>query len=1048
MRIVRGSLGVLLAAAASVGLARGLAFRQFFAVYPPTDESKAVLRQLHANDADEKYEFAGKAKVSLRTERIFEPVSAISIPCAPGSASAGSGWTNSGRDHVWAPRGAGDSLSVSFSTFPAGGEPRMPAQGRSELWIDYADLAKQNAAVIALTLKFSGRRFEAGRWRNVLVDAFAGDAYDSLPRRVCDVPETNWRRKDVLYTLRKWLRMPPDGFWRFASWRGRTVMQRRFHEPLNGVGEMDLVFRSGAPVHGINLRVASRNNFSAGELIELGEMNPERDESGRWVVHVDVRALTRQRFPDSQDLYLQELTFFGGLMSEEALGRLRQVIFRRSPIGKAAMMLPARVLTLGVNRKRLIVDLRPAQFVGADLSVKSGLLSVSPMIPERAGGLRVESVRLVSISERSLPRGLETATRWGAPFIDFAGAAGVESSKIDAYFPFSALSPEEAPFQNKSTHAVEFGVESTEPFVVRAAGQGLSIQAERKLLKAESGQDGISLEGFGRWIDVDWPIAADADPASRLFIGLDKGERFVKGIHLTLDLENGGSVSVEADPNRAVVLGIGKARIKRVRAHFEISESPFRVRLTEMALFRPRLVPAGRVLDDKFPALQDAPLIPTEIASSPSVSISSGSGAFSMDSSSAASFRRSFGSLTGVMPAQGLAAEPLSWTTRLDRPVDWVIGLRLAYRMPIEIVNDNPCWLNLTFEMDRGRIERPLCARNSSGEVFLPWKTLLGAVDYEKNLGALHSIRWTIRAGRTNLSYFEDPTFGFEAAIKGVGMESLRDDLRSWGAVTVGTQTVASASPSRGLVEGMLKGAGWLDIDRRAVRAILANGEQVGSAESPYFKLDAVMLTPRALLPQDAWSAPSGSSPPVDSPRRRLNRVAGLALVAGLVFFWRRRGKNARHWLASVSAAAGAGAGVARDAVFGRIHPRHPQAAAFIFWTALAGVFYLVGFWKYGGKAEIYCVSLGALSLVPALFLTMRRAAALIGTRAPGLSAYVDKGVSRALAGALLMIVAVAVLTVLKLDKMAEQAGDVAYYCLLIAAFVYRSPDDSKPVQS
>lgn len=439
-----------------------------------------------------------------------------------------------------------------------------PLSDYDELWVDYQELFPENPPTVAVKLVLEGG--SPGSKNASRRTAFAERRPAHVVEEI-DTSESAWVEKDAAYVLARFLGLTPDSKWRYTAWKGRTVVQRRFHRDLKDVVALDVEFGPGVVVVGLNLRIGIADDFRPGSLVELRRPAELGYRTQKW--HVDIAGILRERFAGKEAAYLQELVAFVMVDAADAAVQhpLRKIVFYgpdapARPLGASGPVdaLPARMQLVAPSARRVVVDLRRLREDRRG-QPESGQLIFSGTRSSAPAGVKVRGVRLVRLQESTRPLFLNAADelirRWGGPFLGPSdGTSRVESPEILSYLPFS--------FEGD-----------------------ISLRSDRAVEKRPASDGGLVLAGTGTWLEIRWPMQAAVDGNSLFFLGVPIGAKRVSRVVLEGQSPEGvwrQSVRPNEPARISRAVGIGGLTLKMF-----FSESPFHVKLEEAVFFRPVL---------------------------------------------------------------------------------------------------------------------------------------------------------------------------------------------------------------------------------------------------------------------------------------------------------------------------------------------------------------------------------------------------------------------------------------------------------------------------
>ena len=1011
----------------------GAALRRLLVLYPRNRRIASLhsLKGVVPSSA-----FSILAAISLKYEMRDVPRMGRELSSdASQEAEAERGWKRNGEQLVWMPATmdhaseAPPNLSLALS-LRSDGAGSVLLREADELRVDYHDASAINPVNIAAEMWVEARDLEPGVNGTERFPA----ATPVFMNREIDVSSAKWVEKGLGYRFRRLFGLSPDDSWRYVRWKGGMVLQKRMHEPLANVHGLDLLFRPGTPVGGVNLRVTDMDDNREGNLIALGE--PSGEDASRGFVHVDVKELLNGRLPGVKRAFLQEIVVYLPGLSEEILNDmpLRKLVYSslepemKAPPGVSVEILPVRVEGSPSNGGMIAVDLRPLhRFNGARL--KSCRIVVVPGNPREVCGVRLDRIRLVRFEKEARPvfiqKGQEVLRRWGGPYLKPTGRPGrVEWPVVDAYCPFNALnvdavSPASGPGEEEYPRQ-SFSILPDKDFeedVLQTEGGreysirqlGFSLAEGGTIRRLRSGADGVVVEGLGRWLEVKGPFPGRLDSRSRFYLGIPEGADSVRRIRLTLKLLDGKTVVAWVTPNQAAPLGVREEGVvKSAVLRLELVKTPFRLKLGEMAVFRPVEMTWKEAFSDCLPVDVREELTPERTAASPS-------GVFNTHG----------GVLSGVLSKE----QTLSWTTLVRRNLDWIRGMRLVYNVPSEIFLCGTSRLHLDLRWKRGRMTRDILLDRPAGDVFIPWAQMMNSRESVSPFGDLESIDWKVQMNDGVYSEFPGSIVRFAAALEGKGMRSLKDDLEEWPVAAVGEESIPPIRlEGLPLSEFLEQKEAWFSFNRGISEKIVAADGVLTPVDNPFFKLDSVVLEPLQPLPSSLWLQDSEAAP-----FRWRDVLFPLFVAADSFFLFWLVFKRWRNYCGDVFAEL-------MDRSRPWIHRMKERLlvrrflwhAAFPVWVIVSLALYFDGFRNPAVQGENYPFSFGGLAAVMAFFCLFKMGEMFLKKRCGKLSGLLyGRAGSPFFVGALLALVLTGALLGFYIAGAAEQLFVSIYYFLI-----------------
>ena len=552
-----------------------------------------------------------------------------------------------------------------------------------ELWIDYRNLVPDNPSRISIQLIVQKGKGEPERALNfsnkerpALVEVGRENLYN-LP----------WMPKKMRYVFSREFGLEHDSNWRYA-WekeKGRVVVQRRFSQNLMSIEALDVVLEDNVALGAINLQLKTADNSNV--VMEWGAI-PKKitfDHFGRMTVRLLIGSLLDHEFIDQEEVLLTELIIFLSsdsldIIHNKPIKALRWMA-RKNIEGAKKAQAPVGELALGNGLTRLQFDLsEDAWWVTEQSRVKSAKLFIIPEGSEQRGGLELDGISLVKISDAPVSTGFSLGrgqlSQWGLVFDEYKRDDGkIIWPVIDAHFPFT----EKVTVTDNST-----------------AG----------------------------WIDINWPVQATMRKGAHIHLGLSSGLERVRNVAVTAfssGLELGSSFM---NPNGSVEI----AGEWETEQGVDIDFITFRVFLEpgisnltvkELVLFRHQYLTPERILEQSLPRRTSDPLFPKKYSNPPGVNA-----------------KIHDGGLTLMFPDTNddtSAISPLTWVTSVDEKNRSVGNfLNLWYQIPPLFLLTDPCWLQLKVLTGMGdQWIRRLCLKNESGHLDISLPAGVEQIEWE-----------------------------------------------------------------------------------------------------------------------------------------------------------------------------------------------------------------------------------------------------------------------------------------------------------------------------
>lgn len=1000
MKYCRLAIMGVMAAALFTGEAWCASQGNIIASYTLADSDGAVrmLSKVDVGQSLRSGDYAVKANLQLKSEKreTYSPSLDLKWPEVSASNSRQSeGWMVKDGTYSWLGTKSAQPIDVPLTIKPNAG---VPSALFDELRVDYLDTF-ENPSLLLLKMVVSGQKAE----EKIVV---SGEAEKPLrPVDTLKMTSEIFERKNVKYSVKRELGLPLDPNWRYTQDGHNTVLQRRFHRDFTSIEAIDMVLRPGIDARkvGVNLRLGYRDYPKPAETVE-GFALPQKiiKAEGRRVLRVEFGMLMRQpSYSGKKKVFLEEiLIHLPGQMEQVVHGEiLEEIVFLTAvDIDKSeaanegeksdlALKLPTRTEVLSQEgRKRFRVDLR--QLTGQDLNskIQSITLTVRPQKTGSPGGFRLLRAGMFTSVNNERPVFLEDGERlnkrWGGPFLLPDDEKVVEWPHVVSYLPFQDLRRERK-WVADTDHPLPPGAKI---FDLVQMG-GATIQSPNPITVIRS-ENGLLIDGRGKWVDVYWPVGVPMSKDTRFFLGIASEiearveiSPVVKGRHLK---------TLSVLPNQSIVLNIPETHIDGLNARIIFpGDEPFRFLLKEMVLFRAVAITPTQAINFSLPVWGETPLTPVEIQSLPG--------------------SRVLVDRAHLTIPEGNVSGPLVWTTEVGRKMNWVQALRVKYRIP-SIANEPSCWLRLTLVGSTHQVERTICPGQSAGEILIPAEDIFRDTGWS-SAEELKSIIWKVNVGSQGMAGQVPLPLDLNMTLDGVGMYSLRDRL-TWHPLLDWKGRMYFPALSKVISEeDLLAGNAWVDLDRLIVEDA-ADGAKIISSfnfqEYPHFHAKTVVLERSLPVAQKIWMLLAKERFQALTTHKvkkdfRLAAIASPLLVFLLGIFW----------------------------------CRVRQSATLLVWVVVAASLYGVGvvmmYTQAGSGTESYFFSVGAMAMV----FIWRTSSQFVQRRLenywPTLAGKADKRRGAYyITGFLILLIAEVLLFMINLQPVAEQFAIIGYYMLIL----------------
>lgn len=959
-----------------------------------TDGAVRILDKMNVGSKLRPGDYAVKANLQLKSEKreTYSPSLDLKWPEVSASNSRQSeGWMVKDGTYSWLGTKSAQPIDVPLTIKPNAG---VPSALFDELRVDYLDTF-ENPSLLLLKMVVSGQKAE----EKIVV---SGEAEKPLrPVDTLKMTSEIFERKNFKYSVKRELGLPLDPNWRYTQDGHNTVLQRRFHRDFTSIEAIDMVLRPGIDARkvGVNLRLGYRDYPKPAETVE-GFALPQKiiKAEGRRVLRVEFGMLMRQpAYSGKKKVFLEEiLIHLPGQMEQVVHGEiLEEIVFltavdidknevaNEGEKSDLALKLPTRTEVLSQEgRKRFRVDLR--QLTGQDLNskIQSITLTVRPQKTGSPGGFRLLRAGMFTSVNNERPVFLEDGERlnkrWGGPFLLPDDEKVVEWPHVVSYLPFQDLRRERKWIAD-TDHPLPPGAKIFDSVQMG----GATIQSPNPITVIRS-ENGLLIDGRGKWVDVYWPVEAPISKDTRFFLGIASEiealveiSPVVKGRHLK---------TLSALPNQSIVLNIPETHIDGLNARIIFpGDEPFRFMIKEMALFKPVVVTPEQAIDFSLPVWSETPLMPVEVRSQPGAQISV--------------------SLGHLEVLEKGASGTLTWATEVGRKISWIQGLRITHQTSSSL-KDHSCWIRLTLVGSKHQVERTICPETSADHTIIPAEDLfLGTGMSSEEI--LKSIIWTVNTGNQG----RGERVSLSMHLSGVNMSSLRDRLSGTSLLEWKDWILSPLSSVKASAGDLLAGKAWVDLNGLSVTDTGDNSERIASfrfQEYPYFHAGVLVferLQPfpkniRKLLPHERPLAPVAKPLSVDL---RLISIFSALAVLLLGFFW---------------------------------HKTRDASSILAPWVTVAMGLYGIGiFMMYiqtGSGVESLFFGMGGIAIVflwhglsPVVRQRLKHWPALVDKVYKGEGTYY-------IAGFLVLIIVEVLLFVVNLQPVAEQFAIIGYYMLIL----------------
>lgn len=886
---------------------------------PTLAEQARLVWQKRLDTIDPK-EFSAKAQLDWLTQQrpIVDDAQSFIFPAS--FPQTQQGWTGMDGQYIWRAQSARYApLSLSLTAVDA--EQPFQWADYDEFWVDYTPILGIEPCVPQLKLQGHVQPYnkkyptKTVGWRT---SKAGGKVLLAL-----NASNTTLKMKDYSYLLGRIFGLVPDEDWRFvqdykkqqlapesdgriAQDQKITVIQRRMHLKLDSVRFLDIALANGVGAERVNLMVSRKDSHGGGELVEFAGLPPNSIlPDGRSGVRLDLGgALARHFSRDEQEntkergansLYLQEVILFlpGDVQSVVATKPVRSIELQEQAVDDGyeqnVQPLTSQALRVNTFQQRMSVDIRKLRTSG-HVGMTQASLSLLPSRGAASCALHINGVRAVRIHDDKVPVFASNLEEWvrnrGGPFARMLPKQGqVEQPGIVNFLPLSTLSLTESEkmpirqylpdshrdnqsklnpistngpvpaFRLLSSDGKTFDLGMTR--LISNSGAALAFQGAMPVVSHEG--EWLVLSGYSDSLEIAWPLSVKFPENFWFYFGMAGGADQIGYLMLTAEFANGQQASYPVAPNQPIRIDTAGRQTTALKLSIVPIAKPFRLELRDLAVFSPKVVNYGeaRIIS-----------LPTAIGAKPKPSPMEGSvGLVDM----------------GPGKAVGLLGnEPVRFLTLLDKPLDWVRGLRLDFRLPLGSVDEGQCPLMLQLNWAKGQTRRQICTANMEGSIFVPLANLLGAEMQGRNLGALESIEWMVASSGSSAREMQK-TFSLSFVVEGWAMASAMDQLGLSPLFQAGRDDMyADISKVENARIGAYSKRFWLPLEAGGLGKMAAMDGEILPVRHPLITLNKIVAEPRQPISRARWEA-LFASPLSGAPPRW---PKWLAWVSGILLAW------------------------------------------------------------------------------------------------------------------------------------------------------------------
>jgi hypothetical protein len=346
---------------------------------------------------------------------------------------------------------------------------------------------------------------------------------------------------------------------------------------------------------------------------------------------------------------------------------------------------------------------------------------------------------------------------------------------------------------NESKHLPSEQIEDSGKTTTRLNKSGVVIQAQTPIRHWRPVTDGLLIQGKGQWVDIGWPVQASLDKDTLFFLGVSRGAEFIHSLEIVPTSQGQRLPPVLGVPNHSVRLIAGTTKIENLHVRMKLRGGPYEISIEEMSLFKPIVLARKKAFN--FPTLVwgETPLIPEKTRFDPKTN----------------SFIKP-GNLKAIVSSENSDHPKLSWTTKINRRLSWIRGLKINYQVPLAFHGNNPCWLHLTLVGSNSKTDQKVCFDNANGQVFLPADLLFQKFEMTLNEN-LNFIDWTIRLDPRKPMAKIPLAVNLGMTLDGVDIQTIHNDLKRQPVFSWNEEKVYPSYSGNKLFERLSDENGWSD---------------------------------------------------------------------------------------------------------------------------------------------------------------------------------------------------------------------------------------------
>lgn len=186
-----------------------------------------------------------------------------------------------------------------------------------EIWIDYQVDSKNSPCDISLSLNIDGLP-RIHKFRDPEVESwFALYSGHKFEKFSTDVLKNEWLKKDLKYSISKFIGLETSNKWRYSQDSDMAVLQRPMNWPVNLLSSIQINHKNTFKIQTVNFTLGLGKDSSKYELISVSAPSAKILENGKHGIEIDLGKLINEQITDEKivnsinqannDVYLKEL---------------------------------------------------------------------------------------------------------------------------------------------------------------------------------------------------------------------------------------------------------------------------------------------------------------------------------------------------------------------------------------------------------------------------------------------------------------------------------------------------------------------------------------------------------------------------------------------------------------------------------------------------------------------------------------------------------------------------------------------------------------------